>query len=145
MPAEPVGKLRRGSGRNAARRDGLYGFDDGTAEASVALVDHGELPRRDRPLRLLEDDPGPAVGPRLEQRGLVGLPVAHLHGAGECLAPGLAQPVQRTCRERRAEKQRMIVPLDDDQGIAARILARDEPRQLRAAGPAADPEPLALP
>ena len=39
----------------------------------------------------------------------------------------------------------MIASLDDDQGVPPSILGRDEPRCMRPATPAADPEALALP
>jgi hypothetical protein len=39
----------------------------------------------------------------------------------------------------------MVVPLHDDQRVAARILARDEPRRGVAAAGAADSQSLPLP
>src|SRR6185312_6804585 len=108
------------------------------------LIHHRVLSWCHCTLRLLEADPRRAVGARLELPLLVLLPVAHFHRAGKRLETRSAQPVHGTGDQRRAEEQRMIVPLHDDEGVAVRVLARDEPGQLRMSGEAADPEPLAL-
>ena len=42
------------------------------------------------------------------------------------------------------QQRGVIVPLDDDQGVARGVLCRDVPRRLRAAASTADPEPPAL-
>ena len=54
------------------------------------------------------------------------------------------QPAKLPDREFLAEQPRVILPLDNDQSVAGRVLGRDEPRRLEAVAPPADLQSLAL-
>src|SRR5438309_1731856 len=131
-----------GSGGLAHRWRDL--FDDGAAETAFALVGDRVLTGRDGALRLLEHHACGAVRPRLEQRRLIGLAVAHLHTAAERLAARGAEPMPGSGGECAARQQRMIVSLHDDERVALAILRRYVPGLLGVAVPSAQPQAAAL-
>src|SRR5437016_5789384 len=134
-------KSSSGGGFPDSRLDAL---DDGATEAALAFVGYRILAGRDGALRPLEAHADRAIGARLEQRRLVRLAVAHLHAAAERLAARAREPVPGSGGESLARKERMIVPLYDDERVAADILRGHVPGQVRAAMLPADSEPPAL-
>src|SRR5215831_222780 len=119
-------------------------LDHRAAETPLTVVSHGVLTGCDCTLRLIEYNVHGAVGTRLEPRRLVALPVAHLHGAAERLAPRGCEPVPGTAAELTTFEQRMIVTLHHDQRVACCILRGDIPWRLRTAAAATDVQSLAL-
>src|SRR5262245_21381436 len=119
-------------------------LDDAAAEAALAVVEHGELPRSHRALRLLETHLERAVAPHGGKAALVRLPIAHLDVSIEIGGPRFHHPVARARQQRATREQGMIVPLHGNQLIALQVLRGHIPGIFRLAGAAADFEPTAL-
>ena len=82
----------------------------------------------------------------LEPAGLQGLamPQAGLAGEGWVARRLTADPVHPAGGQAAAEQQGVVVALNDNQGIAGRILGGHEPRRFKTTRQATDAEPLAL-
>src|SRR3569832_2090584 len=120
-------------------------IDDAAAEASLAVIQHHGLSRRDRALGLSEHDRVIAVVVQAHRAGLVGLAVTGLGKTGERQGRGLSgDPVEVTRRQAAAEEKRVVVSLHDDQGIAREVLVGHVPRRFLGVAATADAEPLAL-
>src|SRR3569832_2823015 len=96
---------------------------DAAAEASLAVIQHHGLSRRDRAWGLCEHDRVSAVVVQAHRAGLVGLAVTGLGMTGERQGRGLSgNPVEVTRRHAAAVESRVVVSLLDDQGIARVVL-----------------------
>src|SRR6185295_11723629 len=84
-------------------------LDHAATQAAVTVVEHCELSRRHRALRLGEAHGDGAVCAQRGLARLVGLPIAHLDAGFEFRSAGLHQPVAGARRQRTAGEQRMIV------------------------------------
>src|SRR5262249_41713498 len=89
-------------GRCLLRRRRNRCFDDSTAETAITFVRDRILTGRHCTLRIIEQNPGGAIGTRLEEGGLVYLPVTYLDRASERCGPSTNQPMHRPRSKRRA-------------------------------------------
>src|ERR1700757_222094 len=134
---------RTSGGGGLAERWGHH-LDDAATDTAIALVGHRVLPGRHGALWLGEPEVHRAVRPRRQERALVGLAVAHLYRAAQRRRGRGAEPVPSSGGQRHAREQRMIVPLDDDERIAQRVLGGDIPRLLGVPGAAAETQAASL-
>src|SRR5262249_45615784 len=113
-PCRKTAAYSTASGRRRA-------FDDTPAEATIAVVQDGELAGRHGTLRLIEAHFERAAGAQGGVALLVRLPVAHLDLRAELDATGLHQPVAGPRGQCTTDEQRMVVPLHRDQLVASEV------------------------
>ena len=119
------------AGTTFTRSQGAGRVDNPAAQANFAVIQHGRLARRDRPLRLVETQrrSGPVAFRR--HACTARRPAGSASWRTSCAVAGgspatqLAWPAPSSLRQ----QPRMVVALHDVQRVAGHVLARDEPRR----------------
>ena len=129
-------------GRRFAQQNAV---NDGSTQASIAIVEDHELARRNRTLRLVELNIEPAAV-TADGTGLIGLPITHFcHAFQACIevVRCCSDPAGIRCDEAVAEQQ-VSLSLGDDQRVVLHALVDDVPGLVTGILAAADLQSLTL-